>query len=132
MTDVPKVLIADDEQACVDFVRQSLSGVACTVVAASDGAEALKTAQEQKPQLIILDVQMPKLNGFEVFARLRADAQFAAVPIVMLTGVAEKTGVGFSGQDMGEYLGSQPDAYIEKPIEPIILRQTVKRLLKGK
>jgi len=49
----------------------------------------------------------------------------------MLTGVAEKTGIGFSAGAMGEYLGSAPEAYIDKPIEPIILKQTVNRLLKG-
>jgi len=58
------------------------------------------------------------------------DEKLASVPVIMLTGVAEKTGIGFSGREMGEYLGSEPDAYVEKPIEPVVLRQTVNRLLK--
>ena len=130
MNDQPKVLIADDEQDCIDFVCEALAQTACEVISASDGEEALKVAREQKPQLIILDVQMPKLDGFEVFSALRADKELGSVPIIMLTGIAEKTGVKSSGQDMGEYLHSEPEAYIDKPIEPIVLKQTVKRLLK--
>ena len=131
MSDCAKILIADDEQECIDFVRDALAETSYEVVSAADGEQALKVAQQEKPQLIILDVQMPKFNGFEVFAKLRADKELSRVPIIMLTGVADKMGITFTGSDMGEYLGSEPDAYIEKPIEPIVLRQTVTRLLKN-
>ena len=130
MSDAVKVLVADDEQECIDFVRDSLAEMPCEVIAAGDGEEALAVAREQCPQLIILDVQMPKLNGFEVFGELRRDEKRSAVPIIMLTGIAEKTGMGFSGKEMGEYMGSAPEAYVDKPIEPIVLKQTVRRLLK--
>lgn len=131
MSDCAKILIADDEQDSIDFVRDALAETSYEVVSATDGEQALKVAQQEKPQLIILDVQMPKSNGFEVFAKLRADKDLARVPVIMLTGVADKMGIKFTGSDMGEYLGSEPDAYIEKPIEPIVLRQTVTRLLKN-
>ena len=130
MSDVPKVLIADDEQECIDFVREALADIDCQVLGAMDGEQALKVAQQECPQLIILDVQMPKLSGFEVFAKLKADEKLAAVPVIMLTAVTARTGMKFSGKDMGEYMGSQPEAYVDKPIEPIVLRQTVQRLLK--
>jgi two-component system alkaline phosphatase synthesis response regulator PhoP len=125
-----KILIADDEPECIEFVREALADSPYEVLGAGDGEEALTVAREHKPQLIILDIQMPKLNGFEVFARLKQDPDLAAVPVVMLTGVAEKTGIGFSSSAMGEYLGKEPDAYIEKPIEPVVLKQTVGRLLR--
>jgi len=131
MSDCAKILIADDEQDSIDFVRDALAETSYEVVSAADGEQALKVAQQEKPQLIILDVQMPKSNGFEVFAKLRADKDLDRVPVIMLTGVADKMGIKFTGSDMGEYLGSEPDAYIEKPIEPIVLRQTVTRLLKN-
>ena len=125
-----KVLIADDEQACIDFVRDSLADTLYTVVSAMDGEEALQVAREEKPDLIILDVQMPKCDGFAVFSQLRADQDFASVPIIMLTGVGERTGIAVNANDMGDFLGAEPDAYIDKPIEPIILKQTVRRLMK--
>lgn len=131
MTDAAKILIADDEQDCIDFVREALADTPHEVLAAMDGEEALKVAREQSPNVIILDVEMPKLNGFEVFAQLRADEKLAAVPVIMLTGIAERRGLKFSGQDMGDYMGSEPEAYVDKPIEPVVLVQTVNRLLKG-
>ena len=131
MSDCPKVLVADDEQECIDFVRQTLADMPCEVISAMDGEEALQVARSQQPGLIILDIQMPKRTGFEVFAELRGDDKLASVPVIMLTAVTSRIGMKFSAQDMGEYMGSQPEAYIDKPIEPIVLKQTVKRLLKG-
>ena len=130
MSDAVKILIADDEQECIDFVRDSLADTPYEVIAAMDGEEALATAREHCPQLIILDVQMPKRNGFEVFAELRGDEKLSAVPVIMLTAIAEKSGIGFSGSDMADFMGTPPDAYVDKPIEPIVLKQTVKMLLK--
>ena len=130
MADLPKILIADDEQECIDFVRDALADLPCEVISACDGEEAINLAKQEMPQLIILDVQMPKRDGFEVFSQLRADENFASVPVIMLTGVGERTGVKTGANDMAAYLGSEPDAYIDKPIEPIILKQAVKKLLK--
>ena len=131
MSDNPKVLIADDEQACIDFVREALAEMPCEVLSTNDGEEALEVPRREAPQLIILDVQMPKLGGFEVFQRLRADEQLASVPVIVLTAVAERTGISFSAKDMGDYIGSEPEAYIDKPIEPVVLKQAVRRLLKA-
>jgi len=131
MSDAPKVLIADDEQACIDFVRESLTDLDCDVLGAMDGERALHVARESKPDVIILDVQMPKKSGFEVFVDLKADDALAKVPVIMLTAVTARIGLKFSAKDMGEYTGAEPEAYIDKPIEPIVLRQTVKRLLKA-
>ena len=130
MDECPKVLIADDEQECIDFVRDALSDSPYCVISAMDGEEALSVAREQEPQLIILDVQMPKGDGFSVFSQLRADKQLSRVPVIMLTAVGSRTGVKTGAKDMGDYLGSEPEAYIDKPIEPIVLKQTVERLLK--
>jgi len=130
MSETVKILIADDEQACIDFVRETFADTDYKVVAAMDGERALQMAQQESPDVIILDVQMPKRSGFEVFADLRADEKLAAVPVIMLTAVTQRTGLKFSGGDMGEYMGSQPEAYVDKPIEPVVLKQTVNRLLK--
>lgn len=129
MTDAAKILIADDEQECIDFVRDALADTPHEIIAAMDGEEALKMARENSPQLIILDVQMPKASGFQVFEQLKADQKLSSVPVIMLTSTTERTGVKLTGKDMGQYMGAEPEAYIDKPIEPIVLKQTVARLL---
>ena len=129
MNPCPKVLIADDEQECIDFIRDTLTDMPCDVISAADGEEALEVARQNQPDLIILDVQMPKRDGFNVFSELRADKNLAKVPVIMLTAVTQRTGMKFDNQDMDQYLGSEPEAFIDKPVEPIILKQTVKKLL---
>ena len=130
MSDAATILVADDEQDCIDFVREALADTGYEVLEARDGEQALSMAKEHSPNLIILDVQMPKRDGFAVFAALRADEAFNDVPVIMLTAISERTGVKLSGQDMGEYMGAEPDAFVDKPIEPIVLRQAVKTLLR--
>ena len=131
MTDTATILIADDEQECIDFVRDTFADTPYEVVSAADGEETLAVARQTRPQLIILDVQIPKRNGFEVFAELQADEALSSIPVVMLTGIGQRLGMDFSEEDMGQYLGNEPAAYIEKPIEPVVLKQTVNRLLKS-
>ena len=130
MSDAATILIADDEQECIDFVRDALADTPHEILVARDGEEALSIARERKPDLIILDVQMPKRDGFAVFAELRADEALRDTPVIMLTAIVERTGVELSARDMGEYMGSEPDAFVDKPIEPIVLKQAVKTLLK--
>ena len=96
---------------------------------AYDGKAALEMAASEKPDLVILDVQMPEKNGFEVFAELRKGEQTKGIPVIMLTAVSERTGIPFSARDLGDYYGSEPDAYIDKPIKPEKLRETVRNLL---
>jgi len=129
MTDCPTVLIADDETSCIDLVRQTLEKLPCEVIAAADGEQALQLARRHKPSVIILDVQMPKKNGFQVFGELRADNELAGIPVIMLTAIAQRTGMKFNAAEMEDYMGSEPEAYLDKPIEPLVLRQTVKKLL---
>jgi two-component system cell cycle response regulator DivK len=94
-----------------------------TVIEASDGVEAVRLARESNPDLIILDLHMPGLDGFNVIQELRRDPQFAATPIVALTASAMQgdreraLSVGFTG-------------YITKPIRLSLLREEVERLLR--
>ena len=130
MAETSKILIADDEQECIDFVRESLIDMPYEILAAKDGEEALNLIREHTPSLIILDVQMPKRSGFEVFSELRHEESLAAIPVIMLTAVTQRTGMKFSAKEMGQYMESEPEAYLDKPIEPILLKQTINRLLR--
>ena len=118
-------LVVDDEAVARNFIRAILESVDWKVIEAPDGQTALKTAIEQKPQLILLDVQMPGESGFSTYANLRENSVTSDIPVIMVTGVADKMGMRFSGKAMGEYMGKEPEAYLEKPVDPEILKSTV-------
>jgi len=130
MPDTKTVLIVDDEPDAIEFVEAALSelgGVA--TLSANDGVSGLQRAKEAKPDLIVLDVQMPGKSGFDMFVDLKKETSTKDIPVIMLTGVADKVGIRFSGRDMGEFMGEVPEAYIEKPVDPEELKKTVSRLL---
>jgi two-component system, cell cycle response regulator DivK len=118
-----KVLIADDKATSRELVRIVLEKDGYSVTEAADGVEALQNAREAQPDLIILDLQMPGLDGFAVVQELRRDKQFAGTPIVALTASAMQgdreraMNLGFTG-------------YVTKPIRLAILRSEVARLLR--
>ena len=120
------VLVIDDDADNITFVEAILKREGFAVISARDGLEGLNRAIAELPDLIVLDVQMPKLNGFEVFNRLRAAETTKRIPIVMLTGIREKIGRGYSGKDMKTFFGEEPNGYLEKPISPEKLLKMVK------
>jgi two-component system alkaline phosphatase synthesis response regulator PhoP len=124
-----KILVVDDQQDCVDFVKAILGSDEREVISARDGVIGLEKARSEEPNLIVLDVQMPRKDGFEMFHDLRTDKKTAEIPVIMLTGVSGRTGIKFSKKDMGEFLGSEPEAYIEKPIDPDALEEAVDKIL---
>jgi CheY-like chemotaxis protein len=124
-----KVLVVDDEADMRDFVQVALGDDGYEFAVASDGAEALERAAAERPDLIVMDVQMPKKDGFAALYDLRRDPALKAVPVILLTGIGEKTGVHFSADAVKEYMGEQPDAFFDKPVDPDELRQAARRLL---
>ena len=126
-----KILIVDDEPDAVEFVKAVLENDHTSVISARNGEAGLELAKAERPDLIILDVQMPKKDGFTAFAELRANEETKEIPVIMLTGVGDATGVKFSKSDMGDFLGMEPDAYVEKPVDSEVLERTVRQLLGG-
>ncbi|MFC1453879.1 response regulator [Verrucomicrobiota bacterium] len=126
-----RILIVDDETDCVEFVKAILEDDNTEIISALDGEAGLKIAAGQKPDLVILDVQMPKKDGFKVFTELRQEEATKGIPVVMLTGVGQKTGIKFSKSDMGDFLGEEPEGYVEKPVDPETLKKTVAQVLGG-
>jgi len=130
MSENKKILIVDDEEDAIEFVEAALADVGeFTILKATDGESGLAKAKETVPDLIVLDVQMPGKGGFDVFNDLKKDPATETIKVIMLTGVAEKSGIRFSGEAMGAYFGKQPEAYIEKPVDPAQLQKTVAELL---
>jgi CheY-like chemotaxis protein len=124
-----KVLIADDEVDVHAFVEAALEEDGHQLLTAADGQAALEIIRAESPDVVILDVQMPNKDGFQVFGELRQDDATKSIPVIMLTGVSARTGISFNAKDMGEYFDSEPEAYIDKPIDPATLRETVNKLL---
>lgn len=118
----PSVLVIDDEPFIVETVRFALekAGYACLV--AFDGEEALRIVRERNPGLILLDIMLPKLNGFQICRLLKFDERYRHIPIVMLTARA---------QERDRLLGTETgaDAYVTKPFELPELLRVIARFL---
>lgn len=117
-----KVLIADDKATGRELIRTVLEQCGHSVFEAGDGMEAVRKAGEVLPDLIILDLHMPELDGFGAFRELRADERFTATPIVALTASAMQG-------DRERALAAGFTSYLAKPISLNILRGEVERLL---
>lgn len=115
------VLIADDERHIVDLVRITLEDSTVRVEDAADGATALARAATLEPALVLLDVHLPDLSGFEVCRRLRAVPRLANTTIVMLTAAAQAADVA-AGRAAGA------DEYLTKPFSPVRLLSLVERV----
>jgi DNA-binding response OmpR family regulator len=118
----PLVLAADDDDDILALVAFRLERSGYTVIQAHDGQEALDLALSEKPDLAVLDVMMPKLDGFELTRRLRAEEATSRMPIILLTARAQDTDV-----DQGFAAGA--DDYIRKPFSPQELRTRVQAIL---
>jgi diguanylate cyclase (GGDEF)-like protein len=117
------VLVVDDDPDVARFVEVNLRSAGYEVTVASDGEEALERAVELRPDLVLLDVMMPKLDGFEVAQRLRRDSRTSSSSIIMLTAKALS-----SDKVLG--LSSGADDYIIKPFDPVELLARVKGTLR--
>jgi DNA-binding response OmpR family regulator len=119
----PKILIVDDEPDVVQLIEYNLKAAGYDVVTAADGAEALDQARSTSPNLIILDLMLPEVDGLDVCKVLRRDRNTAGIPIVMLTAKASE-----NDRVLGLELGA--DDYVTKPFSPRELVLRVKRLLR--
>ncbi len=124
-----KVLVVDDDQTAVAFVCAALDPEKYEVVGAGDGLAGLSQARKEPPDLIILDIYMPRQPGFYTLRDLKDDPKTKNIPVIMLTGVGKRLGIAFSTQDIYDFLGIEPDVYLEKPVDPIFLRRVTDRLL---
>ena len=120
--DQPVVLAADDDEDILALVAFRLERSGYTVLQARDGEEALELALREKPDLAVLDVMMPKLDGFELTRRLRADEATSRMPIILLTARAQDA-------DLAQGFEAGADDYIRKPFSPQELRTRVQAML---
>jgi len=118
-----RILVAEDRPASLELIRTVLESFGYHVIEALDGQEALEKASSNVVDLFLLDLQMPKLDGFGVVAQLRRDPRFANTPIVALTASAMQG-------DRERALAAGFSSYITKPFDIPFLRSKMERLLK--
>ena len=118
-----KILVVDDEFALIDLIKIRLEANNYQVIVAYDGQQALDAARNEKPDLIVLDLMLPKIDGYKVCRLLKFDEKYKNIPVIMLTARAQE-----SDKKLGLDVGA--DAYIVKPFEPDVLLSKIKELLK--
>lgn len=139
-----KILIVDDELDMITFISEILEDSGYTSISAKDGEEGLNLLRKEKPDLVLLDLMMPKKSGITMFQELRNDPGLSHIPVVIVTGISDVTGVDFRNHMYKQPLRDEkkfiettgltkytiPDGYLEKPFDPDGLIKAVKEALK--
>lgn len=120
-----RILLVDDEVDFVEVLRVRLENSNYEVIVAYDGEEGLERAEREEPDLIILDIMLPKISGFDVCRKLKIDENFKNIPIIMLS-------VKFQANDVNFSMAMGADAYVTKPFEHKILIEKIRELLDKK
>ncbi len=117
-----KILIVDDLSTEIQVMKTTVGGLGHHVVEARDGEEGIRLAKQEKPDLILLDVVLPKVDGFQVCRRLKKDPETANIPIIL---------VSTKNQESDQFWGIKQGAtaYLSKPIDTSALSDNVKKLL---
>ena len=122
-----KILVVEDNLDEAKLLKMDLEGEGYEVVCAFNGKEALERLEAEKPDLIVLDVMMPEMDGFTFCSRLRASPGNKDIPVVLLTGVAEH--IHETRYPLDGVLRAEAEEYLEKPVKPEDLLKTITNLL---
>jgi DNA-binding response OmpR family regulator len=118
---VARILAVDDDPTILRLLQVNLEMEGHDVVTAEDGHQALEALRAERPEVVLLDVMMPGLDGWQVCERIRADAEVAHTPVVFLSARAQESDL-VRGTEVGA------DAYVTKPFDPLALVELVERL----
>ena len=117
-----KILVVDDKREVVELVTATLEEEGYQIICVFDGREALEKIGKEKPDLVLLDIIMPKMDGFEVLSELKKDSRTKEIPIIVLTAKGQKL-----DKDKGRRLGAED--YIIKPFSPSHLLRKIEEVL---
>lgn len=126
-----KVLVVDDDPDVRSFVVTVLEENQYTPLVAQDGVEGLEVIEKERPDLVILDVLMPRGSGIRLYRKLKTNDELNQTPIIMFTGIALRSFLK-SQKALAEFKGEEvprPDIYLEKPVEPEELAAAIKKKL---
>jgi CheY-like chemotaxis protein len=148
MADGKEILIVDDSDENIAFMSEILEEMGHPYRVAMNGKEAMEALQEKRPDLVLLDVMMPRKSGLKVYQEMKRDPELEKIPIIIVTGLGEVTGIDLKtgeevekesymddltrryGARLREQLsGIAPDGLIEKPIDPPLLKAKIEELL---
>lgn len=118
-----KILVADDNLQNLELIEAYLADLKCEILSAYDGEETLAKVRTEKPDLVLLDIMMPKVSGFEVCKQLKRDPATKDIPVLMITSLHETADI-----ERGVEAGT--DDFLSKPIHKQILLKRVRSLLK--
>lgn len=124
-----KVLVVDDDPDVRSFVVTVLEENQYTPLVAVDGVEGLEMIEKEKPDLVILDVLMPRGSGIRLYRHLKTDETLKTIPVIMFTGIALRSFLK-SQKALEEFKGEkvpEPDIYLEKPVEPQELVDAIRK-----
>ena len=138
-----KIAIIDDDPDIVTFFKSVLEDEGFVFVEANDGEDGIPLVKNEKPDLVLLDLMMPKKGGYLVFDEMNENPELQGIPIIIISGASKATGINhkqlstvYIHEKIEERKENAPDEqtiatieYIEKPVEPEVLLSTVKRVL---
>lgn len=125
MEELPRILIVDDEPLNIDYLEQELEDLGYEVLSARNGQEALEFVEVESPDMILLDIMMPIMDGFDVLARLKAEKQWRDIPVVIISALSDMENV-VKGIELGA------EDYLPKPFDPVLLQARIKSGLEKK
>jgi serine phosphatase RsbU (regulator of sigma subunit) len=123
--DRPRILIVDDEPFNIDYLEQELEDLDCHTISAANGREALQQVDSVAPDLILLDIMMPEMDGFQVLERLKADTTWRDIPVIVISALDDMDHVA-----KGIELGAED--YLPKPFDPVLLQARISACLEKK
>ena len=119
---MPKILLVDDEIQLITMVQMRLEANGYEVITANDGQEGLEKAKSENPDLIMMDVMMPKMDGYKVCGLLKNDTRYSKIPVILFTARVQQDDKELGGE-------VDADAYVTKPFEPYVLLAKIEELL---
>jgi DNA-binding response OmpR family regulator len=120
-----RVLVVDDDPVILKLLEVNFEMEGFAVLTAGDGQEGLEVARAKQPDVIVSDVMMPRLNGLELAAAVKADAATSGIPVLLLSAKAQVA-------DVQDGLGAGANDYVTKPFEPLELVERVQQLIDGR
>ena len=133
------VLVVDDEPEDIDYISAILDDHQMRTASASNGKEAMRKVQETKPDIILLDLMMPKQSGLGFFNELKKSEAYKDIPVIVVSGASKATGVDMKSfvydKELSERkrkvvgIDAKPEAYVEKPVDPEKLIEAIQKFL---
>lgn len=118
-----RILIVDDDDDSRTYLSSIVGEAGYAVETLSDGSEAVARMQADPPSMVFLDIQMPRVNGFQVLKAMRAEESLARIPVVFLSAIGSVTGESYDPDKIQAQYGVRPDAFMPKTIAPEAVRE---------